>query len=363
MKVFHCDHCGHLLFFENTQCVKCGRLVAYLPDLALVGSLDRNDKSLADDTIATWRTPLETAGRVYRLCENYAKESVCNWAVEASDPHTLCVSCRLTHVIPDLTTGEHRPAWYRLEAAKRRLIFTLLRLRLPIVSRTDDPAGGLAFEFKSDALTGHATGVITVNIAEADDAERERRRTSLHEPYRTLVGHFRHEIGHYYWDRLIAGRDALERFRASFGDEQPDYGEALKTYYANGPTADWAERYISAYASAHPLEDWAETWAHYLHMVDTLETAAACGISLQPRRADEPSLTRVSPVVLFEDAPFDRLIDSWYPVTYVLNNLTRGMGVVDAYPFVWSAPAIEKLRFVHEIVSDPRNANTAERLS
>ncbi len=221
MKVFHCDHCGHLLFFENTQCVKCGRLVAYLPDLALVGSLDRYDESMANDTIETWRSPLETAGRVYRLCENYAKESVCNWAVEASDPHTLCVSCRLTHVIPDLTTGEHRPAWYRLEAAKRRLIFTLLRLRLPIVSRTDDPAGGLAFEFKSDALTGHATGVITVNIAEADDAERERRRTSLHEPYRTLVGHFRHEIGHYYWDRLIAGRDALERFRASFGDERP----------------------------------------------------------------------------------------------------------------------------------------------
>jgi hypothetical protein len=363
MKVFHCDHCGHLLFFENSQCVKCGRLVAYLPDLALVGSLDRNEESL-DDAIALWRSPLTAdAGHIYRLCENYSKESVCNWAVEASDPHTLCVSCRLTHVIPDLTTGQHRPAWYRLEAAKRRLIFTLLRLRLPIVSRTDDPARGLAFEFKSDALTGHATGVITVNIAEADDAERERRRTSLHEPYRTLVGHFRHEIGHYYWDRLIAGREALERFRAAFGDEQPDYGEALKAYYANGPSADWPERYISAYASAHPLEDWAETWAHYLHMVDTLETAAACGISLQPRRDDEPSLKRVSAGVLSEDAPFDRLIDSWYPVTYVLNNLNRGMGMVDAYPFVWSAPAIEKLRFVHEIVSDPRNADTAEHLS
>jgi hypothetical protein len=350
MKVFHCDHCGHLLFFENTQCVKCGRTVAYLPDLALVGSLDASAEPAAGGG-ETWRSPLEgAAGRVYRLCANYSSQSVCNWAVDASDPNPLCLSCRLTRVIPDLTTGEHRPAWYRLEAAKRRLIFTLLKLRLPIVSRDEDPDGGLAFEFKSDALTGHATGVITVNLAEADDAERERRRTSLHEPYRTLVGHFRHEIGHYYWDRLIAGTDALDAFRERFGDERPDYGEALKTYYANGPAADWQERFISAYASAHPLEDWAETWAHYLHMVDTLETAASCGISLQPRRADEPSLKRVPAVVLSEDV-FDRLIDSWYPVTYVLNNLNRGMGVVDAYPFVWSSPAVEKLRFVHEIVS------------
>ena len=357
MKVFHCDHCGHLLFFENTQCVKCGRLVAYLPDLELVGSLDRNPEPPTDGAAVTWRSPLAAAeGRAYRLCENYAAQGVCNWAVDASDPHTFCVSCRLTHVIPDLTTGDHRPAWYRLEAAKRRLIFTLLRLRLPIVNRTEDPDSGLAFEFKSDALTGHATGVITVNLAEADDAERERRRTSLHEPYRTLVGHFRHEIGHYYWDRLITGGHALERFRATFGDERRDYGEALKAYYANGPAADWQERFISAYASAHPLEDWAETWAHYLHMIDTLETADACGISLQPRRADEPSLPRVSPVVLSEDAPFDQLIDNWFAVTYVLNNLNRGMGLVDAYPFVWSTPAIDKLRFVHDVVSAARGA-------
>jgi hypothetical protein len=352
MKVFHCDHCGHLLFFENTQCVKCGRLAAYLPDLAVVGSLDRDNERGEE----SWRSPLKAAaGRVYRLCANYTQEGVCNWGIEPTDGNSLCVSCRLTRVIPDLTTGEHRPAWYRLEAAKRRLIFTLLRLRLPIVDRTDDPQNGLAFEFKSDALTGHANGVITVNVAEADDAERERRRTSLHEPYRTLVGHFRHEIGHYYWDRLVAGTAALDGFRDRFGDERPDYGEALQAYYANGPAVDWRERFISAYASAHPLEDWAETWAHYLHMIDTLETAAACGISLRPRRPDEPSLERVSPVVLLEDAAFDQLIDSWYPVTYVLNNLNRGMGVVDAYPFVWSAPAIEKLRYVHDIVCSARD--------
>jgi hypothetical protein len=355
MKVFHCDHCGNLLFFENTQCVRCGQVVAYLPDLAIVGSLDPNNDQ-TPDRVGTWRSPVRAAaGKNYRLCRNYALEQVCNWTVDASDANELCVSCRLTHVIPDLTSGDHRPAWYKLEAAKRRLVFTLLRLRLPIVSRDADPDRGLAFEFKADTfdapvLTGHATGLITVNIAEADDAERERRRTSLHEPFRTLAGHMRHESGHYYWDRLVADRGTHEAFRRVFGDERPDYGTALNTYYAQGPRADWQGGYISAYASAHPLEDWAETWAHYLHMVDTLETTAACGVSLQPRRADEPSLSRVSPYVVSPDAPFSQLIDSWYPVTYLLNNLNRGLGLADAYPFVWSPPAIDKLRFVHETV-------------
>jgi hypothetical protein len=361
MRVFHCDHCGHLLFFENTQCVRCGQLVAYLPDLAIVGSLDPSSDQ-ADDQPGTWRSPLEAAAESsYRLCRNYAGEQVCNWAIPAGDPHPLCVSCRLTRVIPDLATGDYRQAWYRLEVAKRRLVFTLLRLGLPIVSRDEDPERGLAFEFKADnpdgtpVLTGHATGLITINVAEADDAERERRRTSLHEPFRTLAGHFRHESGHYYWDRLIGGRDGLEDFRRAFGDERSDYGAALNNYYAQGPVADWRDRFISAYASAHPLEDWAETWSHYLHMVDTLETAAACGVSLQPRRSDEPSLSRVSPFVVSPDAPFERLIDSWFPVTYLLNNLNRGLGLADAYPFIWSPAATDKLRFVHEVVRHARS--------
>ena len=368
MKVFHCDHCGHLLFFENTHCVRCGQLVAYLPDLALVGSLDQNAseaESQDDDqnggAARTWRSPLTAAaGRTYRLCRNYSQEQICNWAVLGEDSNPLCVSCRLTRVIPDLETNENRQRWYRLEVAKRRLIFTLLQLRLPLVTRKEDPDRGLAFEFKADAahggavLTGHATGIITINVAEADDAERERRRVSLHEPYRALAGHLRHESGHYYWDRLINDRGALEEFREAFGDERADYNAALQAYYADGAPADWQERFISAYASAHPLEDWAETWTHYLHMVDTVETAAACGISLQPRRADEPSLPTVAPFVIGEDTPFERLIDSWFPVTYALNELNRGLGLADPYPFVWSAAAIDKLRYVHEIVRKAR---------
>ena len=357
MKIFHCDHCGHLLFFENNECVACGHRVAYLPDLQLVASLDPGDPG-DPDSADGWRSPLpQAADGDYRLCKNYKIEGVCNWAVPPGDEGPFCRSCRITRTIPNLADPAHRPAWYRLEVAKRRLLFTLIELGLPVRNRTEDPERGLAFDFLADTtagsapvLTGHADGVITVNIAEADDAEREKRRTAMHEPYRTLLGHMRHESGHYYWDRLIAGTPELDQFRSVFGDERPDYAASLAGYYDRGAPADWQERFVSEYASSHPWEDWAETWAHYLHMVDTLETAAACGLSLKPRRRDEPALPKAPDPVSSQPVPFQRLIDSWYPLTYVLNNLNRGLGLADAYPFVLSAPAVAKLRFVDDVV-------------
>ena len=201
-------------------------------------------------------------------------------------------------------------------------------------------------------LTGHADGVITLNVAEADEVERERRRLRLHEPYRTLLGHFRHEVGHYYWDRLIKDSPLIDDFRERFGDERQDYDQALQQHYDQGPRIDWQQQFVSAYASVHPWEDWAETWAHYLHMTDTLETAAACGLTLRPRRADEPMLKSPPPALpATRFAAFDRLIDDWFPLTYVLNNLNRGMGLPDGYPFVLSPPAVEKLKFVHETLN------------
>jgi hypothetical protein len=353
VKIFHCDHCGQLLFFENTACVNCGRTAAYLPDLGVVGSLDAAGEG-------AWQSPRpEAAGRPHRLCRNYTETQVCNWALAADDRNEYCPSCRLTEIIPDVSRPDASHAWYRLEVAKRRLVFTLLALKLPIASRRDDPACGLAFEFKADppaahagspVLTGHNEGVITINIAEADDAERERRRQAVHEPYRTLLGHMRHESGHYYWDRLVRDTTEIDEFRATFGDERRDYEDALRVHYEQGAPPDWQGRFVSAYASAHPWEDWAETWAHYLHIFDTMETAAACGVSLRPRRSDEPSLSKVPDTSAIEGVSFERLLDGWFPITYMLNNLNRGLGLADPYPFVLSAPAIGKLKYVHDLI-------------
>lgn len=352
MKVFHCDHCGQLLFFENVNCVRCGRALAYVPELADMTSLDPVGDGL-------WRSPLAPEGKTFRLCENYSRRMVCNWAVPSDDPHALCRSCRLTRTIPNLAHPENMTRWYKLEVAKRRLVHTLDQLKLPLRSKLDDHEFGLAFEFLEDpapgsgapVMTGHDGGVITVNVAEADDDERVRRRIQLNEPYRTLLGHFRHESGHYYWDRLIRDSGRVEAFRGLFGDERADYGAALQRYYLEGPPPLWQDRHVSAYATMHPWEDWAETWAHYLHMTDTLETASACGISIEPRRRDEPTLKEVPDPVGDEDVPFERMMDSWAVITYVLNNLNRGLGNDDAYPFVLSAVSVTKVRFVHETIA------------
>jgi len=357
VKVFHCDHCDALVFYENVQCVNCGHKLAFLPDIFVVGSLEPSNEPAGADAAEQWVSPLpQSEGKPYRLCENYTKYDVCNWAIEAGDPNPLCVSCRLTTVVPDAGDPVQRNAWYKLEVAKRRLVYSLMALQLPLQTKAEAPEQGLAFEFKvqddgpqaDPVLTGHANGVITINAAEADDSERERLRNQLHEPYRTLLGHFRHEIGHYYWDRLIANSEQLTAFRELFGDEQQDYGAALQRHYDNGPPATWQDDFVSSYSTSHPWEDWAETWAHYLHMFDTLETAAACGLMLKPRRRDEPTLA--SPPSKPSSAEFDRMIENWFPLTYALNSLNRGLGQPDAYPFVLSPTAIAKLKFVHETI-------------
>jgi hypothetical protein len=353
LKVFHCDHCDALVFFENVQCVSCGHALAFLPDLGAIAALTPDESGGYARVGAT-----APEARRYRLCRNYTEHNVCNWAIENGDEQELCRSCRLTTVIPDLSNPKSRINWTKLETAKRRLVYTLMTLDLPLSTKQQDPEHGLAFEFKvpsggpdaKPVLTGHANGVITINATEADDAQRERVRNQLHEPYRTLLGHFRHEIGHYYWDRLIAGTEHLAQFRTLFGDEQQDYAEALKRHYDNGPPPDWQERFVSTYSTAHPWEDWAETFAHYLHMYETLDTAAACGLMLKPRRSDEPTIT--APPTKPERAEFDQMMANWFPLTYALNNLNRGLGQADAYPFVLSAEAIGKLRFVHEAIRD-----------
>ncbi len=349
MRIFHCAHCGNLVYFENHQCVRCGHVLAFIPDLQRITSLDAA-------TDGTWRTPDPAAQpRRFRLCQNYVQHQVCNWAVDAECADPLCRACRLTRVIPELSVPGNQQAWYKLEVAKRRVLQNLTTIGLTWKTKAEDAEHGLTFEFLADlpdgsapVMTGHADGVITIALAEADDAERERRRVQMHEPFRTLVGHFRHEIGHYYWDRLVRDRKRLDIFRERFGDERADYAAALQSHYQNGAPADWRERFVSAYASAHPWEDWAETWAHYLHMVDALETAEACGVRVRP--PDQPAQTD----------EFERMMEEWLALTHMLNNLTRSLGQNDAYPFILSAVTREKIRTVHQLVresaSSPRAA-------
>jgi hypothetical protein len=347
MKLFECQFCGQPLHFENTHCESCGHQLGFSPPI--------QDLSAVEWIGEAW-TALADPSRSFRFCAN-AEHDVCNWLIPAHNPDRYCVACRHNRVIPNLSQAQNIERWRRLEAAKHRLFYTLLKLDLPIASRMDDPKG-LAFDFLSDptegtphgptVLTGHDNGLITINIAEADDAERERRRHAMGEPYRTLLGHFRHEVGHYYWDVLIGSDPTLARFRGVFGDERQDYGAALQAHYDNGPPEDWRDRFVSAYASAHPWEDWAETWAHYHHMVDTLETANAFGLSVRPRITRGPELSTAIDFDPHHVGDLNRLIAVWVPLTFAVNSLNRSMGQPDLYPFVLAPMVIGKLAFVHE---------------
>jgi len=356
MKTFHCTHCQNLVFFENVRCLNCGHSLAFLPDRGIMGALTQAPDGL-------WKAELDTSASPYRLCANYDQVSVCNWVIPADDPNSFCGSCRLNRVIPDLSSERNRTAWFRLEVAKRRLLYTLLGLRLPILPKAEGSRPGLGFEFLEESghgdakrvLTGHDNGLITINIAEADDVHREKERALQKEPYRTLLGHFRHEIGHYFWDILISNGPHLDAFRRAFGDERADYQKALERHYSVGPPIGWEQNFITAYATMHPWEDWAESWAHYLHMVDALETAGAAGLALRPKRSDEPRMQPPPDPLNPHHRDFDAMIESWVSLTYVLNNLNRGLGLPDSYPFILSNAAIDKLRFIHTTIDGYRS--------
>ncbi len=348
--------CDKPVFFLNSQCLSCEAPLGYDPMMGDLLALQPGA------TPETWRPVGNDGGLIYRRCANFDSAAGCNWLVAVDDPAELCLACRLNRNIPDLGDEDNRQYWRDIEAEKRRLISQLLALELPIVLREDDPESGLAFDLLRSppdgprVLTGHANGLITLNVEEADDAKREKIRTDLHEPYRTLLGHFRHEIGHYYWDRLIWNTPWLEPFRALFGDERADYAEAIKANYDKGPPADWSERHISAYASAHPWEDWAETWAHHLHIVDSLDTAMAHGLDAEDLELDVAPFNRED---LYdpEDPDAERfifLLNSWVEMVTVLNEMARSLGHPDFYPFIMPKAVVTKLHFVGLVIRDAR---------
>lgn len=355
MRLFECDSCGQLLYFENTVCTQCGYKLGYLWQNNKLLTLNQ-----AED--GHWH-PIDQPNQHYHYCANYQYDA-CNWLLSADDPANLCRACVLNNTIPDLSNPSFLARWQRLEIAKHRLVYALLRLKLPLESKTTAPDTGLAFDFLAEidtpsrepvqVMTGHAQGLITINIAEADDAERERQRLSMAEPYRTLLGHLRHEIGHYYWERLLKNSEWLEEFRAMFGDEREDYNTALQRHYEQGPPTDFAEHFISAYASSHTWEDWAESWAHYLHIIDTQETAYAYGLRIRPKVGDPEQLSAHADFDPYKSFDFKEIMDAWLPLTYAVNSINRSMGQPDLYPFVISPGALEKLHFIHRFIRAQR---------
>ncbi len=354
MQIFNCGHCGHVVFFDSVQCMHCASTLAFLPDQTTMAAL----APAPDDGVGLWRRlgSVQPCG-LYRLCYNHTTWDACNFAVPAASPHLLCIACRQTHRLPDLSDPANLRHWIRIEEAKRQLFYTLARLGLQPTDDSAPPHAGPTYAFLADLpgepgiVTGHHGGTITLNVAEADDDERARRRIALHEPYRTLIGHLRHESGHFYWDRLVRDADKLDAFRAVFGDERQDYATALSDHYAQGARPDWSHHHVSAYAAAHPWEDWAETWAHYLHMVDLLETAAAYATGLNLPGANAAPREHVANPFGQPAPGFDTMVRQWVPLTLLLNSLNRSLGQQDAYPFALSAGALRKLRFVHDTIA------------
>ena len=368
VRVYTCQ-CGQAIFFVNSRCLACGAPLGYEPEQGRLMPLEPGAEP------DTW---LEhgTEGPAYVLCANGQTPAACNWLLPAAerDQHArLCRACRLNRTIPNLCDPQHPDngeLWGRVEQAKRRLVSALLVMGLPVASReTEDPENGLMFDIlrSSEAgghvMTGHDDGLITLNVVEADDAKRERTRQAMNEPYRTLVGHFRHEIGHYYWYRLVdnPGSEWLPAFRALFGDENQDYAESLKRNYENGPRPDWPLHFVSAYASVHPWEDWAECWAHYMHMRDTVDTAESYGLALDPTQLE---FTPFDASSLYQpDHPgaeaFLAFVNRWTQLTMLLNGMSRAMGQPDFYPFVLPHEVVPKLHFIHLLVQSASAMDTA----
>ncbi len=322
MRSFACGVCGRLVYFENTMCVRCKTRLAFDAD------------------------QLEVVPREERPLCTCAALNRCNWLV--SDPDEMCRSCVLTRTRPNDDDAAGLEALPRAEAAKRRVVFQLLDLELPI---GDDLQFDLLSSVHGPVTTGHKSGLITVDLAETDDARREARRRQLGEPYRTMLGHLRHELGHYY-QPILVGED-WDRCRSLFGDERTSYKDELERHYREGPPADWSQRHVSAYATMHPWEDWAETFAHYLHIRDTLQTAAEFGIRVDgPQARDFDRTLKAAPQPEAGERGFAEVLENWLPLTYALNAVNRSMGKDDLYPFVLRAPVIEKLAYVHERVHD-----------
>ena len=346
MKLFNCQFCGNIVYFENRSCGKCGHRLGFRPEL---------DQMTALDPIGDAWAQAGSQGPVWHFCAN-ATHDACNWLISGTPDEIYCVACRHNGIVPDLRDPAKLAGWRELELGKHRLFYSLLRWKLPLRTRIEDPDHGLIFNFLADrqdrpkVMTGHENGVITIALTEADDLERERRRLQMGEPYRTILGHFRHEVGHHFWDVLVRDGGKLEACRAVFGDDRVDYEEALKAHYKDGAPADWQQNFVSSYATSHPWEDFAETWAHYLHIVDTLEMAGEFGLDVRPKLDHIGGLSSHIDFDPYEAPGIQLIMAAWLPFVFAMNSVSRTMGTRELYPFVLAPAVITKLGFIHDLV-------------
>ena len=304
-----------------------------------------NPCSLKFERIRTATEANDQASNTSSLCQNGIDYDTCNWLADYDAPHGLCFGCQFNRTIPNLSRRNNVKRWATIEANKKRLLFGLIRLGLPLANGWQLPDRGLLFDFLEDTrstptaessfvATGFLAGVITLNVLEADPASRFAEQEAANEVYRTVLGHLRHESGHYVFSLFLEDDSLQKGFFKLFGDSTRDYAAALKSFYASGPLANWHQRHITPYASAHPSEDWAETWGHYLHIQDTLETAASFGlVDAYPQQLD-----------------FQQTVQSWRRLSIGFNELNRSMGLSDAYPFVINDTVAEKLDFADRVV-------------
>ena len=376
MKTFKCS-CEHhqMLFFESRYCVACERVVGVDDTFNKVEPYNLDEKS-------GYYFKANQPKVHYQKCDNHARYEVCNGMVNMEifvpvpdKDEVLCFACRFNETIPDLSIIEHIPLWKKMEVAKRRAIYTLKALSLPLDNILQNPKSGLSFDFTTDrdvndhflsklddheaVFTGHDSGHITINLAEADEVARSNTKLAMGEEYRTLLGHFRHELGHYYFEKLIASSpEKHELCKKYFGNDDLDYSKALEKHYEHGAPENWRDDFISEYATMHPYEDWAETWAHYMHIIDTLETAqnfnitgSVTGSAMDTGEVGELKLPQNN-YFFNSQTSISSILDTWMDFAIILNSLNRSMGMNDAYPFVLTQSVRTKLSFIHHAIHD-----------
>lgn len=347
MKIFQCSHCKYPLYFENNECENCAHLCGYR---------DSDHTMLTFDPLSIGL--ISNAEKIeYKYCKN-KEHDVCNWVLEKDDRNDYCRACQLNRTIPDLSDGDNFYKWQHLEVAKHRLIYQLQKIGLDLPSKMST-ADGLCFDFISKSnnpkiMTGHSDGVVTILLREADSVIREQTRKDMKELYRTLIGHLRHEVGHYFWDRLVSSnKDVLAGFREIYGNEEVNYNNAMQTYYKNGAPENWQDSYITKYATAHPWEDWAETWAHYLHIMDMVETAHFFRLKVNPIAISENMTINATfdPYAIHE---FETIVRTCVPLSFAVNSINRAMGIPDVYPFVITPIVVKKMSFIHQLLLPKR---------